>query len=378
MKDETALTVGVAYNLKRGATAGPPDAEAEFDDFETISVIKKALETVGHRVELFEAEEGFTAAIAANKPDIVFNIAEGRIGRGREAHVPAILSFLGIPYTGADETAMCLAMDKALTKRILASYGITTPQYCVISNDISRVADSGGGFHIGGSSSCTSCFSEPCSSPDDNALTRCNGCEGEKSRSAADIPAHFPLPAIVKPVAEGSGKGISGVSIVASTSELYKAANDVIKSYAQDALVEEYIDGREFTVGLLGNGNDVRIFAPMEIIFRDADRRIYSYDIKRNFKQHVDYACPPNVGVDVISALKETALRIFRIIGCRDFARVDFRMSHDGDIYFLELNPIPGLAPGYSDYPMLAEFCGVGYDELICRVLDCALARYGL
>ena len=342
------LEVGIAYNLKQSRPAaglhsgssvhqsgssdcysGPEDDDAEFDDPETIKAIKRALETGGYRVSLHEANRFFPASIEAVRPDIVFNIAEGRNGRGREAHVPAILSYLGIPFTGSDETTICIAMDKALAKRIAASYGIRTPDYAVIGRD---------------------------------------SVHGDIT-----LPS---FPVIVKPVAEGSGKGISGVSLVKDANELFKVVDGIISRYDQDALVEEYIPGREFTVGILGNGSDVRVFSPMEVIFRDTAQSIYNYEIKRDFRRYIDYACPPDAGDEVIANLQETALKLFRVLQCRDFARIDFRLSPEGCLHFIEINPIPGLAPGYSDYPMLAEFCGVGYDELICSILGSALLRY--
>ena len=332
------LKVGIAFNLKKGLPVGPPDAEAEFDDPDTVRAIQSALETAGCRVELFEADDSFPGRIAEAKPDIVFNIAEGRSGRGRESHVPAILRFLDIPFVGSDETSMCIAMDKALTKRLLASWGIRTPKYAVIGKDTRYTADDGTGI--------------------------------------AGYTGSWPI--IVKPNAEGSGKGISGVSVVSSAAGLREAVENIVNTYEQDALIEEYIQGREFTVGLLGNGKGQRIFPPMEIIFNAGDRGIYSYEVKRDFKRYVSYACPPDVGADILAELESTARDIFRIIGCRDFARIDFRLSREGELHFIEINPLPGLAPGYSDYPMLAGFCGVDYDALIAGVLQSALARYGM
>ena len=325
------FNVGLAYNLKKARPEGPPDAEAEFDDPGTIEAIKGALASAGCKVELFEAEESFPAKIAAQRPDIVFNIAEGRRGRGREAQVPAILDFLGVPYTGSDETTMCIAMDKALVKRILASYHIRTPAYRLVKEASSSISVKG--------------------------LT---------------------WPLIIKPNAEGSGKGISGASVVSDLNGLHRAVAEKIGTYQQDMLVEEYIPGREFTVGLLGYGDNTRVFTPMEILFRDKEHSIYSYEVKRDFKQYVDYACPPDIGGRIRAEMENTALKIYRILGCRDFARIDFRLSPEGRLYFIELNPIPGLAPGYSDYPMLAEFCGMDYAALIRNILHSALARYGL
>ncbi|MDR0468871.1 MAG: ATP-grasp domain-containing protein [Peptococcaceae bacterium] len=325
------VKVGVAYNLKKETVQGPLDAEAEYDDPETVMAIKDALELSGCLVDLYEADEGLPLRLAEKRPEIVFNIAEGRNGHGREAQVPAILSFFGIPYIGSDEAAMCIAMDKALTKRLLGTYRIRTPRYRVIRKNLP-------GFKSGG----------------------------------------LAYPLIVKPNAEGSGKGITDVSVVWDAAGLLRAVKECMEVYDQDMLIEEYIPGREFTVGLLGNGDSLRVFAPMEIIFRDKESGIYSYSVKRSFKQYVDYACPPDVGADLLADMEKTARRIFRIIGCRDFARIDFRLSPEGRLYFIEINPIPGLAPGYSDYPMLAEYCGVGYAELIREILRSALARYGM
>jgi len=323
------LRVGITYNLKKNAVREPFDAEAEFDDLGTILAIKDALESAGHDVELFEVSEALPVVLAERRPDIVFNIAEGVAGRGREAQVPAVLNFLHIPFTGSDETTMCVAMDKALTKRLLASYGIRTPKYRVYCGDANFSADD------------------------------------------------LSLPLVVKPNAEGSSKGISGLSIVSDAVRLRELLKKNFAAYKQDMLVEEYIRGREFTVAVLGNGGETRVFPPMEIVFKDSDNAIYGYEVKREFRKHVDYRCPPDISRDLRAEIENTAREIYKILKCRDCARIDFRLSTEGLLHFIEINPLPGLAPGYSDFPMIAEFCGVGYAELILSILDCALARYG-
>ena len=324
------LRVGLTYNLKKNRVTYPPDAEAEFDDFDTILAIKNALEANNCRVELFEANEELPIRLIESRPDVVFNIAEGVTGRGRESQVPAILNFLGIPFTGADETTMCVAMDKALTKRLLASYHIRTPRYKLFNIEMP--------FSVRGLS----------------------------------------WPVIVKPNSEGSGKGISDSSVISNSAEMRRIIEENMDVYKQDVLVEEYIRGREFTVGILGNADDTRIFTPMEIIFNDGETGIYSYDVKRNFREHVRYECPPNLHRDLLDEIKKTAGKIYRILKCRDCARIDFRLSPEGRLYFIEVNPLPGLAPGYSDFPMLAEFCGIDYTSLIQSILNCALTRYGI
>ena len=324
------LSVGITYNLKKNINTDVPDAEAEFDDPSTIYAIRDALEEYGCDVVLLEADLSLPVRLLADKPDIVFNIAEGTEGRGREAHVPALLSYMQIPYTGSDETVMCMAMDKSLAKRLLSLHKITTPKFKVYKP------------------------SKPIST------------KGLK------------FPAIIKPNAEGSGKGINEYSIVSNAAELRSTLTHVMDLYKQEFIVEEYIDGREITVGVLGNGDDARVLPPMEIIFRNGGQSIYSYEVKRNFKDYVDYRCPPDISGGAMSKLMETAGRIYRILGCRDCARMDFRMGPDGRAYFIEINPLPGLAPGYSDLTILAGFCGISYNELIITILNNALARYGM
>ena len=335
MRHAGHIRVGVTYNLKRRPgdapqDAGPPDADAEYDDFDTILAVKGALEAGGCEVELIEATQELLPRLAEHRPDIVFNIAEGLAGRGREAHVPAILSFLQIPFTGSDETTMCVALDKSLTKKLVAAYNIRTPEYMVF-RDAAR--------------------------PESGALS---------------------YPVIIKPNAEGSGKGISDVSVVSDAAAFQKILKEKIDLYGQDMLAEEFIKGREFTVGILGNEDDMRIFPPMEVIFKDGENDVYSYEIKRNFKRYIEYECPPDICDSLRKEIVDTAGLIFRIFKCRDYARIDFRVSQEGRLYFIEINPIPGLAPGYSDYPMLAGYCGVEYTRLIQSMLNCALTRYGL
>lgn len=196
-------------------------------------------------------------------PDIVFNIAEGILGRGRESQVPALLDFYRIPYTGSDETTLCISLDKALIKRIVSSYGIRTPKYCVI-----------------------------CCGQDD----RCSG-------------GRFHYPLIVKPNAEGSSKGISDTAVVTDRKQLKELVSRNISLYRQDMLVEEYIEGREFIVGIFGNGEDIHVFPPMEICWMNRINRynIYSYNVKQNYEQIVRYECPANIGKETEAEITDTA-----------------------------------------------------------------------
>ncbi|HKM39839.1 MAG TPA: ATP-grasp domain-containing protein [bacterium] len=326
-----SLTVGIVYNVKKGLPSAIPDAEAEYDSIETVYSIKAALETKGHDAILLEADRALPEKLRTTRIDIAFNIAEGINGRGREAQVPAMLNFFGLPFTGSDETTLCLTLDKALTKRLLLSYGIRTPKYAVVSP------------------------------------------------SASLPPVSLRYPVIIKPNAEGSSKGISEQSIVESAAELRAVAGRNIRLYRQCMLAEEYISGREFTVGILGNGAETKVFSPMEIKYKKATQngyRVYSYPVKQNYREFIDYQCPAALTSELEAEMKVVAKEIYDILQCRDFARLDFRLDQDNTMYFLEINPLPGLAPGYSDYPMLAEFCGVGYTELINRILLAAIKRY--
>ncbi len=327
------LKVGIIYNLKKGTSAGPADAEAEYDSIDTVRAIGAALEKGGELPVLLEADETLPQRLLADRPDIVFNIAEGFRGRGREAQIPALLNMLDIPFTGSDETTLCVCLDKALTKRLLATYGVRTPGYTVIPET--------GRFSARG----------------------------------------LRYPVIVKPVAEGSSKGVTEMCTASTREELAALAGKLTRLYGESMLAEEYVAGREFTVGLLGNGENVRVFSPMEILFRDhSDPRheIYSYHVKQHYKDYVEYRCPAELDPAAEAAMTAEARKIFLALGCRDFARVDFRLDAAGVPWFIEINPLPGMAPGYSDYPMLAEFCGVPYDELVLSVFRAAAQRCGL
>lgn len=326
------LKIGLTFNVKKGNNTKIEDEEAEYDSMDTVYAIKKALEATGDEVVLLEATKELPAKLNESKPDIVFNIAEGTNGRGREAQVPAILDMFGIPYTGSDATTLCIALDKALAKRLLATYHIKSPKYQLISG------------------------------------------------ANAKVETTLKYPLIVKPNAEGSSKGISGKSIVTNKEELTELLNSNINLYKEDMLVEEYIDGREFTVALIGNGDELKVFPPMEIIYKKKKEKfnIYSYQVKKNYKEYISYECPARLDDKTQANMVRIAKRIYEVLNCRDFSRIDFRMSQDGGIYFIEINPLPGLAPGYSDYPMIAGFNGVEYDTLVRQILLSALKRYGL
>ncbi len=320
------LRVGIIYNLKREKDAdAPPDTEAEYDNIETVAGIEGALLAGGFDTARLPADGDLPAELRKTKIDIAFNIAEGRGGRGREAQIPAILNYYGIPFTGSDETTLCIALDKTLTKRVLAGFGIPSPRTFT--------------------------------------LTERQGL-------------HFPL--IVKPNAEGSSKGISDVSIVSCEAELDSLLLHETARYRQNFIAEEYIEGREFTVGVMGNGEAARVFRPMEIAYKKPTQdsyHVYSYNVKLAYREFVDYRLLSDEERALEEKLIEYAGRAYRALECRDFARMDFRVAEGGEVFFIEINPLPGLAPSYSDYPMLTELSGVSYTDTVLGVMRAAVAR---
>jgi D-alanine-D-alanine ligase len=326
------VRIGIVCNRKT-ADAGPAesaDEEAEFDAPETVQAIAGALERHGAETVILEAGRTLPQRISDSGIDMVFNIAEGRNGRCREAQVPALLDMLGIPYTGSDAAAMCVSLDKIMCKRLVSASGVRTAASVLI-------------------------------------------------RSLKDIPDNLNYPVLIKPDAEGSGKGISENCVAADRAELEQLVEAALPSCG-DLLAEEYLPGREFTVGILGNGKDRKILPPMEILYKgntQKNYKVYSFDVKCNYKKYVRYECPASLTAARTAELSAAAGNVFDALGCADVARADFRMDAEGRFCFLEINPLPGLAPGYSDLPMIAEAAGIGYDELVCRIYEAACRRLG-
>lgn len=316
------LRVGLTYNMKRVTN----EAEAEFDSPRTIQAICSAIESFGHSVVQLEAKPELPHRLLATKPDVVFNIAEGIRGRGREAQVPALLELLGIPYSGSDSTTMSLCLDKGLTKQILRAAKIDTPDWQVLVT----------------------------------------GREKLKT---------LRYPVIVKPNAEGTSKGITSASVVHDEPAAIAAAQLLIERYRQPALVEEYIAGREFTVGLLGDRR-LRVLPPMEIVFLKGDATpVYGFEEKQAWMDYMRWDCPANLTPVELERIETIARNTFFALHCRDVARIDLRMAHDGTVYVIECNPLPGLAPDYSDLSNIAKAVSMDYRTLIAEILAGCIAR---
>ncbi|MCR4398562.1 MAG: hypothetical protein NUV93_06325 [Firmicutes bacterium] len=329
-------TVGLLYNLGKydpPEEGEPPDINAELDGESTVVAIAEALRWGGHDVVFIEGNEDAYFRLKNTKIDIAFNICEGLRGESRESQIPAILEMLGIPYTGSGVLTLAISLDKPVAKKVFAYHGIPTPKFRVFDlND------------------------EP-----------------------ATDGLSFPL--FVKPAHEGSSMGVSPSSIVHDETELRCQVDYVRRFYRQPVLVEEFLDGREFTVGIVGN-RDPFVLPIREIIYEHVPEdhgRVYSRQFKTEFdNEEVFYACPADVGAEEAAAIRSTALRAFYALDCKDVGRVDLRMDREGRPNVLEVNPLPGLAPGFSDLCRACEAAGLTYNWLVTSILEAALERYGL
>jgi D-alanine-D-alanine ligase len=323
------VRIGFTYDLKDDylALGFSPEAVAEFDSPATIDAIAEALAALGHEVDRIGHVRALAARLVAGaRWDLVFNIAEGVAGYGRESQVPALLDAYELPYTFSDPLVCALTLHKAMAKQVVRGYGVPTPSFALVTTPAEA--------------------------------------------RAIDLP----LPLFVKPVAEGSSKGITAHSLVMTTDELHRACDELLAAHRQPVLVEEYLNGREFTVGVLGTGSDARALAALEVVLRDgADRGVYSYRNKADWRELVDYrVLEPG---PLCSAVEGVALASWRCLGCRDAGRVDIRLGGDGRPQMLEVNPLAGLTPEHSDLPIMAALSGMSYVRLIEEILRAAAAR---
>jgi len=330
-KERKGVRVGFVYNLKRVTPTLEKDSDAEFDAPKTINAIRDALERLGNTVVPLEANETLAGRLGDARVDVVFNIAEGWRGRTREAQVPALCDLLGIPHTGSDATSLAVAMDKAVAKDLFLRNGIPTP--------VSQLF-----------------------------------------RTAKDrLEPRMLFPMIVKPNAEGSSKGITGDNSVATNEdELRRIVKDALDRYRQPVLVEQYVSGREFTVALFQSDSGFRVLPPLEICFLDEKKPypVYSYEIKQDWDKNVRYDCPAKIDKRLERTLATAARKAFLALGCRDYARVDIRLGGVNHVpYVLEVNPLPGLTPNFSDMCLIAKAAGISYDELIAMILRYSVRR---
>lgn len=323
------MRIGLSFDLKSDASSPEgvsDDAQEEFDSPHTIEAIARAIAELGHETILLGDGRELVQKVLTDPPDFVFNFAEGHgVSRNREARVPALLEMVGIGYTGSDPLTLAATLDKDVARRLVASHGGYVPLGFVVT-------------------------------PQDDL---------------GDLPP-LSVPHIVKPAWEGSSKGIRGKCVVDTTDELRTALSER-RDQGQPLLVEEFIDGEELTVGVLGNDSP-RVLGVLRVVpLSDEPRFVYSLEVKRDYAARVRYESPP---LGSLPVLEQAALLAYRALGCRDVARIDFRLR-DGVPYFLEANPLPGLNPETSDLVILARLNGVSHPQLVQAILRAALQRHG-
>ena len=321
----------MTYDLRADyLAAGYDELEtAEFDREDTIDALEAAIEGLGHTTDrIGNAHRLIERLTRGNRWDLVFNIAEGINGIGREAQVPAILDLYNIPYTFSDPLVMSLTLHKGLTKRVIRDARIPTSDFCVVEKESDK------------------------------------------------IPVSFPPPFFIKPVAEGTGKGVSPQSILHHDRDLIPACGAMLRTYRQPVLVERYLSGREFTVGIIGTGTDAEILGTIEVILlAGAEKGVYSYVNKEKCEELVQYRPVRSTEELLVRKAEDIALDAWRVLGCRDAGRVDIRCDEFGRPFFLEVNPLAGLHPDHSDLPIICKGIPLAYEVLIERILASALMR---
>jgi D-alanine-D-alanine ligase len=321
--------VGLIYNLRAPTLepSGIDERTAEYDTPETIASIRQAIESHGHDVVEFEATRELAALLPASGIEVAFNVAEGIEGRARESQVPALLELLGIPYTGSDPAAIAVCLDKGLAKRLVQQAGIQTPAFTLMATGKEK------------------------------------------------LPRAWKFPCIVKPVAEGSSRGVTQSSVAVDEKQLRALVAEQSARYRQAMLVEAFLPGREFTLGVLGERRP-RVLMPLEVRFTDKTQRypVYAFESKF-FSRGITTEVPAQVDPALGKELERVARAAFLALGCRDVGRIDVRLDAEGRVHFIECNPLPGLAPGYSDLCLIAQACGMEYRALIGEILTPALRR---
>ena len=315
------------------------DTYAEWDTWETINAVKGAIECC-HNCTLVEADHSAFAKLKEIKPDIVFNIAEGMNGISREAQIPSILDMLQIPYTGSDPLTLATCLDKARAKEILSYHKIPNAKFVIV----------------------------------------------DSLENAKAVNLKFPL--IVKPVSEGSSKGIFSTSFVKNKKDLMKEVERILVEYSQPALIEEFLSGREFTVAILGNGKEAEVLPIVEISYNDFPEDfvpIYSYEAKwiLDTKENpLDvFSCPAKIDTKLEAKIKSVVLKTYNILRCKDWSRIDVRLDENNEPNIIEVNPLPGILPNPEEnscFPKAARTVGLSYEDMINKVLFVAAKRHNL
>jgi D-alanine-D-alanine ligase len=325
------MHIGLTYDLRADyLAAGYGDEEtAEFDRPETVDAIHAALVELGHQPDRIGSGRQLVNRLAAgDRWELVFNIAEGLHGMAREAQVPALLEMYDIPCTCSDPLVLALTLHKGLTKIVVRDAGIATPDFAVVQ----RIED----------------------------------VEG----------LDLPMPLFAKPVAEGTGKGITAASKIGDRDALRRVCGELLARYHQPVLVETFLSGREFTVAILGTGAEAQVIGGMEVLLLPgAEAEVYSYVNKERSEEFCTYRLGRPDEDDEFRRAAEVALASYRALGCRDASRVDIRSDGRGCPNFIEVNPLAGMHPQHSDLPIICGLVGITYRELVDRIVRSASRR---
>jgi D-alanine-D-alanine ligase len=322
------VRVGLTYDLRDDYLRDGWGAEetAEFDNVETVEAVEAALHALGFETDrVGHIRELARRLVRGDRWDLVFNFAEGAHGFGREAQVPALLDAYAIPYTFSDPLVLALTLHKGMTKHVIRDHDLPTPDFIVVDDDadLARVA--------------------------------------------------LPYPLFAKPVAAGSSMGVSPASRVLDADALATTCRQLWSQFGQPVLVETYLPGREITVGITGTGASACVVGIMEVLLENAiDPLAYSYENKQTWEGRVAFECVTGA---LAEEAAELALATWRVLGCRDGGRVDLRADANGRLHFLEVNPLAGLRPGYSDLCINCAMHGVSYEALIGAIMDSAVER---
>lgn len=322
------MKIGFTYDLRTDYLKQGYSKEetAEFDKESTIEGIEQAIQNAGHQTERIGNVFSLISALTQGKKwDMVFNIAEGLYGEGRESLVPALLDAWKIPYVFSGPVTLGLSLNKAFAKQIIRDSGVNTPPFHVVA----------------------------------------------QTSDIANLKLTYPL--FAKPISEGTGKGIDNKSVINSAKELESVCLYLLDKFNQPVLVEEFLPGREFTVGVLGSGMDAYVPGAMEIVYKHSTDAIYSYDNKENYEDIVDYAA---VEGDLLEECKTIALGAWRALNCLDGGRVDVKIDRHGKLSFIEVNPLAGLNPVSSDLPILCRLNEFPYQQIIDEILKSAIKRH--
>ncbi len=321
------MKIGLTYDLRSDYLAQGYSLEetAEFDKESTIEGLEQAIQKEGHQCErIGHATHLMEKLLQGQRWDMVFNIAEGLYGEGRESLVPALLDAYKIPYVFSGPATLAISLNKAFAKQIVRDSGINTPDFTVVAM------------------------------PSD----------------IAKVKLDYPL--FVKPISEGTGKGIDAKSLVENPEQLQTVCTDLLHRFQQPVLVEAFLPGREFTVGVLGTGQDTWVPGAMEIIYKSGIKQIYSYDTKENYEEEVEYVAATGA---LLEECKEIALGAWKALNCLDGGRVDVKTDRHGKLSFIEVNPLAGLNPVTSDLPILCALNGISFQQIISEILKSAIKR---